>query len=112
MSSLGELTAACTCPVAAVLAYMSVRGSSPGPPFKCSNGTPLTRDRFVIRIKEALARAGVDNSCYSEHSFRSGAATTAAEHGIPDATIMALGRWKSAAYQVYIKTPKDHLAGS
>ena len=39
------------------------------------------------------------------------AATTAAERCIGDATIMALGQWKSAAYQVYIKTRKDHLAG-
>ena len=69
MSSLGELTAACTCPVAAVLAYMSVRGSSPGPPFKCSNGTPLTRDRFVIRIKEALARAGAHSDHIVERAF-------------------------------------------
>ena len=61
------------CPLAAVLAYMSVRGSSPGPLFKFSNGTPLTRDHFVISVKEALARAGLDNSCYSGHSFCSGA---------------------------------------
>ena len=30
--------------------------------------------------------------------------------GVSDATIKALGRWKSEAYQVYIKTPKDKLA--
>ena len=62
-------------------------------------------------MKGALDKAGVDNSCYLGHSFRSGAATTAAEQGIGEATIKTLGRWKSSAYQVYIKTPREHLAG-
>lgn len=99
------------CPVASVLSYMTIRGSRPGPLFAFSDGSPLTRARFVVKVKDALAAAGVDNSCYSGHSFRSGAATTAAEQGIGDATIKLLGRWKSSAYQVYIKTPRDHLAG-
>lgn len=63
-----------------------------------------------MEVKKALAQAGIDNAHYSGHSFRSGAATRAAEQGISDATIKALGRWKSEAYQVYIKTPKDKLA--
>ena len=99
------------CPVAAVLSYMASRGSGPGPLFVFSDGTPLTRTRFVEKVKGALDKAGVDNSCYSGHSFRSGAATTAAEQGIGEATIKTLGRWKSSAYQVYIKTPREHLAG-
>jgi hypothetical protein len=54
-------------------------------------------------MKEALISAGVDCSPYSGHSFRSGAATTAAKQGISDATIKMLGRWKSSAYQLYIE---------
>ena len=48
-------------------------------------------------MKEALAAVGVDQSAYSGHSFRSGAATTAASQGIGDATIKMLGRCKSNA---------------
>ena len=44
--------------------------------------------------------AGIDFVPYSGHSFRSGAATTAAKQGISDATIKMLGRWKSSAYQL------------
>lgn len=98
------------CPVAAVLAFMAVRGPGPGPFFKFKNGSPLTRARFVARVREALREAKVDCSAYSGHSFRSGAATTAAQKGVSDASIKMLGRWKSNAYQLYIKTPRDQLA--
>ena len=37
------------------------------------------RSRFATEVKEALTIAGVDSLCYSGHSFRSEAATTAAE---------------------------------
>ena len=56
-----------------------------------SDGKPLTQARFVVKVKEALAAAGVDNSPYSGHSFRSGAATTVMELGVGDATIKMLG---------------------
>ena len=46
-----------------------------------------------MEVKAALARAGIDSSRYSGHSFRIGAATTAAQVGIGDATIKAMGRW-------------------
>ena len=98
------------CPVAATLAYMVQRGPGPGPLFKFQDGKPLTRQRFVARVHEALTSAGVDSSAYSGHSFRSGAATTAAKCGVSDAVIKMLGRWKSSAYQLYIKTPRDQLA--
>ena len=86
------------------------KGLKPRSTFYFSDGKPLTRSRFVSEVKEALAKAGVDSSCYSGHSFRSGAATTAAKRGIGETTIKMLGRWQSNAYQVYIKTPRDQLA--
>ena len=98
------------CPVAAVLAYMVIRGQGPGPFFKFQDGKPLTRARLVTEVKRALTRAGVDCKHYSGHSFRSGAATAAAKQGMGDATIKMLGRWKSSAYQLYVKTPRDQLA--
>ena len=97
------------CPVAAVLAYMAMKGPKPGPLFTFSDKKPLTRARFVLKVKEELSEAGVVSTPYSGHSFRSGAATTASERGISDATIKALGRWRSNAYQLYIKTSQEHL---
>ena len=98
------------CPVTAVLAYMVKRGSGPGPFFRFTSGASLTRAKLVIEVKKALAAAGVDCSAYSGHSFRIGSATTAANCGVSDAVIKMLGRWKSSAYLLYIKTPKEQLA--
>lgn len=98
------------CPVAAMLGYLSYRRSSPGLLFKFKDGRPLTRSSFVKAVRSALDAAGIDSSRYSGHSFRSGAATTAAKQGIGDATIMMLGRWRSSAYQRYVKTPRRQLA--
>ena len=98
-------------PVAAILAYLAIRPETPGGPlFIYSDGSPLTRDRLIAAVRRALAEAGVDTTGYSGHSFRIGAATAAARAGLGDALIKTLGRWESAAYQRYIRTPRSSLA--
>lgn len=57
-----------------------------------------------------MVAAGIDPTPYSGHSFHIGAATTANKNGVGDATVKMLGRWKSAAYQLYVKTPRSQLA--
>ena len=98
------------CPIAAMLAYLAVRGDKKGPLFQFENGKSMTRDLFVTTVRAALRIAGITEDKYAGHSFRIGAATTAAQCGILDATIQMLGRWKSTAYLLYIKTPRDKLA--
>ena len=98
------------CPVAALLAYVSRRGTNPGPLFVFDDGSPLTREALVREVRGALAMAGIDAAQYSGHSFRSGAATTAAAAGVEDSVIKILGRWQSSAYQVYVKLPRESLA--
>ncbi len=98
------------CPVAAVLAYTVQRGKGPGPFFRFQDGGPLTRQKLVTEVKRALEKSGVDSRAYAGHSFRSGAATTAAEQGVEDSVIKMLGRWRSSAYQLYVRTPRRQLA--
>ena len=98
------------CPVTAVLDYLTGWGSALGPLFIFTNRKQLICACFVAEVKVALSWAGVDSVCYSGYSFRSGAATTAARQGIGGATIKMLGRWRSSAYQVYIKTTRAQLA--
>ncbi len=98
------------CPVTALVDYLVTRRAGPGPLFVFQDERPLTRTRFVENVRAALTSAGVDSIPYSGHSFHSDAATTAASRGIGDATVKMLGRWKSEAYQLYIKTPRDQLA--
>ena len=91
------------CPVAALTAYLAVRGGGPGPFFRTEEGRPLTRGMFVAQVKRVLTQAGIDATKYSGHSFRIGAASTAAERRIEDSTIRTLGRWESAAYLLYVR---------
>ncbi len=99
------------CPVTALAAYLASRDDSPGPFFKLATGCPLSREVFVSMVRRALSAAGFDASLYAGHSFRSGAATTAAACGLEDSLIKTLGRWNSAAYQLYIQIPREQLAG-
>ena len=103
-------TGATLCPVLAMVAYLALREKSQGPLFVRSNGNPLSRAFLVDSLKGALQQCGVDPTNYNGHSFRIGAATTAAACGIEDATIKKLGRWQSSAYTLYIRTPRDQLA--
>ena len=99
------------CPVTAMLTYLAIRGTDNGPLFRLRGGNPLTKPAFVSSVRGALARAGLDPTKYAGHSFRIGAATTAAAAGIEDSLIQTLGRWKSSAYLLYVKVPRDRLAG-
>ena len=72
------------CPVAALLSYLVVRGAGSGPLFKFADGRPLTRSLFVAQVRDALGAAGINEGSYCGHSFRIGAATTAAARGVED----------------------------
>ena len=98
------------CPVVAMLHYMAIRGNADGPLFKFQDGCPLTKPKLVSALREALSAAGYDSSQFSGHSFRIGAASTAASQGLEDSTIKTLGRWQSDAYLRYIRIPAGELA--
>ena len=46
---------------------------------------------FVQELRVALSAGGIDASAYAGHSFRIGAATTAAACGLPESLIKMLG---------------------
>ena len=98
------------CPVTALLNYMVIRGNSPGLLFHFEDNAPLTKSKFTARFRQLLDQAGVDSTLYAGHSFRIGAATTAAAKGVEDSLIQTLGRWKSSAYLTYIRLPPENLA--
>ena len=97
------------CPVAAMLGYLAIHPSNPGPLFIWENGTPLSRAQLVKHLQEVLTQAGIDTTHFSGHSFRIGAASTVARMGFSDSFIQTLGRWKSSAFMSYIRTPVDQL---
>ena len=98
------------CPVASLLAYLVARGTQEGPLFQLEDGSPLTHTQLVTELRKALRGAQIDPAKYAGHSFRIGAATTAAACGVPVEVIKTLGRWKSQAYQLYVRIPSTELA--
>ena len=98
------------CPVGAMLSYLALRGQSRDPLFRCQDGSPLTKQGFAGKFRQALRSLGYEEGCYAGHSFRIGAVTAAAAAGVEDSTIKLLGCWKSDAFQRYIKTPQSELA--
>lgn len=75
------------CPVKAMTAFLLERGPAPGPLFTLQDGSTLSRARLVAAVRTCLRAGGVNEEKYSGHSFRIGAATTAASKGIEDSMI-------------------------
>ena len=98
------------CPVTALLAYIETRGSGLGPLFMDSSQARITKLWFIGQFQDVLATAGLPQQEYAGHTFRIGAATTAASVGLEDFTIQLLGRWQSAAFLRYLRTPGTQLA--
>ena len=93
------------CPVNLLLAYLKLRGTSPGPLFCWPDLSPISRKFFTNALADSLRFCDLDVSGYKSHSFRIEAASWAASKGMSDAQIRAFGRWKSNAFLRYIRAP-------
>ncbi|XP_063420821.1 uncharacterized protein LOC134706042 [Mytilus trossulus] len=97
-------------PVATLSKYIKFRtnlGAKPQSPLFVNDAydhTPLSRDRFISLLRNLLFRLGYKDDKFCGHSFRIGAATSAAAAGIEDHIIQTLGRWSSDCYIHYIRT--------
>ena len=103
-------TSSALCPVTAMVQYVNLRQNRPGPFFISSSQEAVTKQQFVTQIRNTLTSIGLPPNVYAGHSFRIGAATTAALAGIEDSTIQSLGRWHSSAFLQYIRLPREQLA--
>lgn len=70
------------------------------------NTSPLTGYQLSAVLNKALQCLKVDSSSFGTHSFRIGAATTAAEKGFSDEYIKQLGRWSYKVFRRYIRMDK------
>ena len=100
------------CPISAMLAYLNSRPSSfdSGPLFIYVSGAFLTREKLARETRLLISKGGLGSSEFAGHSFRIGAATTAASANLPPWLIKMLGRWSSDCFERYIKTPPSILA--
>ena len=89
------------CPVLSLKKWIETSNIKSGPLFRrFSKGSKLTDYRLTdqtvaLLIKKYLDLAGIDSKNYSGHSLRSGFATTAAESGAEERSIMAMTGHKS-----------------
>tara|TARA_B100000989_G_scaffold272949_1_gene230723 strand:- start:420 stop:1376 length:957 start_codon:yes stop_codon:yes gene_type:complete len=89
------------CPVVSIQNWIKKSKINSGPLFRrFTKGSNLSVNRLsdqtvALLIKEYLKLAGIENKNYSGHSLRSGFATSAAESGAEERTIMAMTGHKS-----------------
>ena len=69
----------------------------------------MTRVALTVETRQLLSLSGLDSSHYAGHSYRIGAATTAASVGLPPWLIKTLGLWSSDCYERYIQCPHSLL---
>ena len=98
------------CAVSAMEFFLQCRGNSPRPLFKFANNTFLTRNKLNIVMKSWLSPLHLDTNRFSSHSFRIGAASTAAAAGLPNWLIQILGRWSSQCYIRYIRISSSTIS--
>lgn len=100
------------CPYSSMIKYLKIRlrTSLQSPLFILPNGAPITKVWFSSHLATVLKNCGLSPLQYTGHSFRIGAATTAAEHGIPTSTIKLLGRWSSSAFESYIRPEQKFIS--
>ena len=98
------------CPVKSVKKWLEISKINSGSLFRrFSKGSKLTEYRLTdqtvaLLIKEYLELAGIESKNYSGHSLRSGFATSAAESGAEERSIMAMtGHKTSQMVRRYIK---------
>ena len=86
------------CAVSATLEYMHLRSPIAGPFLGGHfDHSPLTTFQFNRVLQVCLEALGLSHEGFSSHSFRIGAATSAALDGFSVMQIQQLGRWRSPA---------------
>ena len=89
------------CPVNSLQKWIQISKITSGPLFRrFTKGSNLSENRLTdqtvaLLIKKYLRLAGMDSKNYSGHSLRSGFATSAAESGVEERSIMAMTGHKS-----------------
>ena len=98
------------CPVVSLKKLLDISKINSGPVFRSFvKGSKLSEKRLTdqtvaLLIKEYLNLAGIDSKNFSGHSLRSGFATSAAESGVEERSIMSMtGHKSSEMVRRYIK---------
>ena len=91
------------CAVDAMRRFLCHRQATNDSLFLFKDGTFLTRSHLNMLLSAWMVPLNLAHTRISSHSFRIGAASTAAATGLPAWLIQALGRWSSQYYIQYIR---------
>ena len=88
------------CPFRSMCSYLKIRPpSEPRAPLsKTPDNNPMSKSWFTFQLGQIIQRCSLPPDHCSGHSFRIGAATTAATQGLSTASLQQMGRWSSSAY--------------
>ena len=101
------------CPIKAYKKYKKSTSklsfSAQKPNFRTKDGKAYTGNMFNTDLKTLLSSV-IDYTTMgkiSSHSFRIGITTMLGKLGFSDQDIMAIGRWSSSAFELYIRSPRS-----
>jgi len=80
--------------------------------FSAGTFSPLSHAQLTTEERQLLSHTGMCPADYVAHSFRIGAATTAAAVGLSPHLIKTLVRWNNNAYMSYVRCPESVITSA
>lgn len=95
------------CPYRSLLDYLNLRKHTSGldPLLSFMDNAPVSRQYFTQQLNGVLSFCYLNLHRFYTHSFRIGAASTAATLGYSELQIQTMGRWHSSAFKKYVRIP-------
>ena len=104
IEEMGDTVDLSMCPVRALRQYLAIRPKTAGLPlFLHFDSEVLTKHQVNRVLKLCVSVLGLATQDFSPHSFRIGAATSAAMQGVQEEAIKRMGRWRSNSVRTYIR---------
>ncbi|XP_075129576.1 uncharacterized protein LOC142203043 [Leptodactylus fuscus] len=91
------------CPVRCLRDYLPSVRMSGIPLLRHATGDNLSRFQFVAVFRKCVVASGREPKEFGSHSFRIGAATEAARHGLGEDVVRKIGRWESIRFRSYLR---------
>jgi len=103
------------CPLSAFIKYreeIELKEEAGMPVFRVKSGACFTGADLNQKLKQLIGDLGdkIPGRKVTSNSFRAGVASEMAKRGHTEEELMAVGRWSSHAYQLYVGLPLAHRA--
>ena len=103
------------CPLSAFKKYreeIKLKEEAGMPVFRVKSGACFTGSDLNQKLKKLIGDLGdkIPGKVVTSHSFRAGVASEMAKRGHSEEELMAVGRWSSQAYKLYMGLPLAHRA--